>query len=1228
MLAKKESFLKFLRDESPPKKIVENNSIQLEKQNNNNEDNNNNQGNNILNNKNDNETDNNKKIDDYSFENFINHVKGYDYNKKIKWDSQVHKESMANDKNMYKIILMELFRNNYANPLLLINQDYLKSNYQNHLFEQEINHIEDKIKINQYNKKIKNKKDKSNNNIILENPNLFVENIIEEREKYELNKKVINYYLTYFCQNNYEKLAPSLLIMQQISKDINICCDKIHNGKNKIQKLKKYNLENTIKLILKKKKRENLFKLNSLLKDTILTIYKDVKTLKLKSMNFDYINYYKENNKIINNIEKIENNLEIVFKTSENKKLKIFNEIKKKVMKKKEKFNYKYLAEINNLFDSKKSNILQLYYLYNIENSIKSNDDITDNKINNQSNLFMTKMIKNFKLKSKKLILETVHFYKKKEKQRSNSITMLNLNNQKLSDINNIHFEENDLIICFKNILSKLKNHSDIFLYYYNLICSNDIDSNEYKYLIKEMKSRKNEFYEILDKHLSKLVKLFYNSKDRQNEEKVISKKNFLIILNLICLFSKLLKFKFDVDYSKYLNLALKNYIVNQIKFENRSNLSRAITLLPNDIWDITFLDSSFFQINSIKEKTPFYLKKFITFLNEDEIEENTISKEINKNNIEDIFNYINNTDNIKDNNNSNNNENINFDDVVDLYNNKKGIKLLNKKNNIIILNKPLKYNSLYVTNSSCCILKGIEEQIINLIMFDYLTYEIFSYLFNSVDLYIFICFKIFLTDNKYLSSLLRPLNLKEIQKDIENIEYWSEVTSYQQKYSELKKFYISSEKKFCEFYGHSKKFNSDEEKQNYIENLIPKLNENILNMDMIENEINHQNNKYSNNNNKMNFNINIFKNKNKNKNGIQKNNDSNNNNYYINKNDDSIETLNINQINENNKKNISDEKKNEKDKNKDLSFFEKLRSAVDDIGDGLTKAKDTAKNILKESQVLDSVIIKDIQDKIISTHLKQIIILISTISTLHKTLKRLEGFTSKIELDFQKNQIIEKFNKYKKLKDQMQYFFFMKISVNLFDFSKISAIIEDFNWSPSAEDGSSQLFEASSWVNKIIKLFEIIVNEIIIQFNEIFGEKKLTQYIIILIKFIISNIQETFAKIKSCNDTGRSVMLKDIKFLKQGIENVLKKNNFNKKIKTEELFDVIFQYVNAWYYNSEELIKFIFDNNIQYKYFESFLNNSPTINDLSVENKKSFINRVKQKYLIQFKKVIVSLKD
>jgi hypothetical protein len=305
--------------------------------------------------------------------------------------------------------------------------------------------------------------------------------------------------------------------MQQLTNDINFFYDKIHYGKNKISKLKKANIDNTMKLILRKKKYDNLSKLYCFLKNNIFECYKDIKKLKLKTMNFDYINYYKESNKIMNNINLIEKDIDKII-SRKNKdenmiKIKIVEEIKKKLTKKKEKFNYKYTSEINNLFDSKKSNILQLYYLFNIDNSIQSMNNISNNEIimNNQSNLFVTKMLKNFKLKSKKLILETVHYFRKKEKQRSNSITILNLNNQKLSNLNNINIEEKDLIICFKNILSKLKNHADFFLYYYNLITSNKTNSSEYNYLKNEIKSRKNDFYEILDKHLSKLLKLYYN---------------------------------------------------------------------------------------------------------------------------------------------------------------------------------------------------------------------------------------------------------------------------------------------------------------------------------------------------------------------------------------------------------------------------------------------------------------------------------------------------------------------------------------------------------------------------------------------------------------------------------------------------------------------------------------------------------------------------------------------
>lgn len=420
-----------------------------------------------------------------------------------------------------------------------------------------------------------------------------------------------------------------------------------------------------------------------------------------------------------------------------------------------------------------------------------------------------------------------------------------------------------------------------------------------------------------------------------------------------------------------------------------------------------------------------------------------------------------------------------------------------------------------------------------------------------------------FMIDKKYITSLLRKINFNEVQNDIDNLDYWSELTSYQLKYSEIKKFCSSAEKKICELYGNNNKFTSNEERQNFIESLIPKLKEDNLKDQTTDNDENMKN-----------------------------------------KND------------------------KEEDKNKKLGFLGFVKSAVDDIGNGISKGKETAIHFFQDKNSKESKESKELREKITKSHFKQIVIFISCISTIYKILKRLIGFTSKIELDFQKNQIIEKITKYKTLIQQIRYFFYMKISLAIFDFTKISQTIEDFKWAPSQEEGSAQLFEASPWVGEILKYFNLILSEITSQYTDFFGEKNLKYYFSMLIRYIISNIQESFSKIKNCNDTGRSIMLKDIKFLKQGIEDILSKYNYKKLINTNELFDIILKYINEWYNNCDDLIKFFLDNNIKYKYFQSFLDTSPNIINLSSEKKNEFLNKVKQKYLLHIKKAINFLRD
>ena len=1203
MKEKKNTFLKYLKDDSFINKKKSNQSsidkLSLDKENNNKRIGKNHSSENYIN-----------IEDNYSFDNFVFGIKNYDCDEKSRWDNPARKYAVEMDNNKNKIKLTELNQINFKNPLLILNKEYIHKDYNQNLFHSELSSIENSIK------NLKNKNIDNNADIIINDNNLFVEKIMEKREKLEIYRKILNYYLQYYCQNNIELITPSMSKIRELTKIVDFYYDKIHSKTKKGLLMKKYIIDKSMEILLKKKRIDNLKKIHFFLKNDILKNYRDIKNLKLKKMNFNYIKYYEENNRLLKDIEEIEKDLLEKYNKDNNQKkeckLKIIEEMKRKLYKKKEKFNKIYNYEKNNIFESKKSHIVDLYHLFNIEHNINNS-----NKSENKTGLFFNEMKKNYKLVSKKIILENIQYFKNKESPNSNKVLIFNLNKPKLSEINNVNIEEKNIIPCLSKILVKLKNHLDIFLYYYELICNDNTDI-KYEIFKNEIKSRKNEFYEVLDKHLSKSIILLSNITGKKEEKQDFSKKIVLILINLICLFEKLLKIKFKVKYNKYINFELKNFIIDLVKLENKNVIEKAITLLSNENWEKKVLDASFFQYESINKKIPFHLKKFISFFNESEIKESLTSQLITKDNIDDIFNYCINF--LNDNNINESINNINFEKILNLN----CIKEINKRkkeidieNNIIIFNKPLNYNSLFCIESSLCIIEGIEEQIINLILFESLTDEIFEELFNAIDIYIFTCFKMFLKDKNYISKLLKDINLKEIEKDMGNLDYWSEVVSYQKKYMEFKKFYFLVQQKICDFFGEDKEYTTEEDKESFIDDFVSKGNE----LSKLK-TVNEEEKKFSlskSYNNIIN-NLNIFSLRKNNNLNLKENNDINKNKIINNEdqknykddnineeNEDDIEPLNINQINEINNNDFGAQ---EKDKNDRLKFFNFFRSNNDN------------------QEVPIEELMKEVKAKLSSIKIKETIILISSISTIKKILKRLVSFTTKIELELQRYQILNKINKYEKLIEQIRNLFYEKISSEILDFSKISYLIVDYNWSPNPEEGSSQLFEASKWVNKLKSLFEVIVCEIHNKFNEEFGQKKLTQYFTNLIKYIIECVQDSFSKIKKFNDMGRSIMLKDFKHLKEGIDNTLKKNNYSKNIKTNMIFDILIQYANAWYYNSDELINFTFNYNIKYKYFESLMNSSPKINDLSSELKNELINKVKQNYISQFKKFISKLKD
>ena len=210
------------------------------------------------------------------------------------------------------------------------------------------------------------------------------------------------------------------------------------------------------------------------------------------------------------------------------------------------------------------------------------------------------------------------------------------------------------------------------------------------------------------------------------------------------------------------------------------------------------------------------------------------------------------------------------------------------------------------------------------------------------------------------------------------------------------------------------------------------------------------------------------------------------------------------------------------------------------------------------------------------------IILTINCIKSSYDILKKLTTFTEKLDFDFQKEIVIKTINQYEIIISELQTSLYRKICSNLININKIKEMSLSVNWNASETIAEKLLFEPSPFVKFTIEEIKNIYENIKNKLFE-FDKKNQEEFIIIFIKFIIQNIQDSFSKIQKCSKPGRSIMLKDIKRLQNGISSLIEEWDYN--ININELFKVAFDYVNSWYASNDALFNFIFDNVRKYFY-------------------------------------------
>lgn len=219
--------------------------------------------------------------------------------------------------------------------------------------------------------------------------------------------------------------------------------------------------------------------------------------------------------------------------------------------------------------------------------------------------------------------------------------------------------------------------------------------------------------------------------------------------------------------------------------------------------------------------------------------------------------------------------------------------------------------------------------------------------------------------------------------------------------------------------------------------------------------------------------------------------------------------------------------------------------------------------------------------------------------------------------LTIEKNDLSLRIGQFKLTISQLKSLLFHKSSLNL---TKSMEIYIDkaksFKW--DIVESNNFISEANSWIEDIYLDISLQYEKLdILSLGELGIFSKIA-FIEILIKNILELYMFSISNIKKCSSTGRSIMLKDIKILKQKIFDLIPQLNIS------DIFNHIEIFINSWYYNEESLLKYLNEDHPHPKLIASIVFTGDYFGGLNKNKKKEVLRKLEEEYY----KIIEELKN
>ena len=405
------------------------------------------------------------------------------------------------------------------------------------------------------------------------------------------------------------------------------------------------------------------------------------------------------------------------------RKLLISNSFLDNISHKMEKMKETFNEEFKSIFIKKKSDINDMFSLFKIVKIIQNQEPLEE-FMNNLKNIFRDTILKICKEK-------ILPFTKEK-------ITLIiNDNNEnKFSIFKNYSIKENQFFNCIPELLKSLVVVSENYNSYMN---SNSDDIKKLLY------DKREEFFFIFEKKMSKVIYILFNEIPNIQNNSFSNKKNFYMILCLINVFLEYIKKEFEINESVHIKKLLQDLIFIQSKAIIKIHIKKTGILLQNDNLKRLALQDNNEIFSDIKNEVPLYFKKYLTIFNKEAQE------------------YIN---NIK------NESHSKYETIKDLFDNMSeklgnffSVKNNNNDTSVKILSKQLNNSKTIISTSSYSVLKTYKELIDNVILFDSISYDMYTQLFLIGDYFILSAVNLLTIKKSYLSQVFQLINMDELKE-------------------------------------------------------------------------------------------------------------------------------------------------------------------------------------------------------------------------------------------------------------------------------------------------------------------------------------------------------------------------------------------------------------------------------------------------------------------------------